>query len=56
MISYLDTSALVKLYIYEEGTPQAKELVANSLIIATCKIAYAEARACSGPGSPRKCP
>lgn len=50
MISYLDTSALVKLYIFEEGTPQLKELVANSFIVATCKIAYAEARAALARG------
>ncbi|AKX95051.1 twitching motility protein PilT [Moorella thermoacetica] len=50
MISYLDTSALVKLYIYEEGTPEVKELAANSLIVATCKIAYAEARAALARG------
>lgn len=50
MIAYLDTSALVKLYVLEEGTPQVKELVANSLIAATCKIAYAEARAALARG------
>jgi len=50
VISYLDTSALVKLYIFEEGTPQVKELVDNSFIVATCKIAYAEARAALARG------
>lgn len=50
MIAYLDTSALVKLYILEEGTLQVKELVANSLIVATCKVAYAEARAAMARG------
>ncbi|MGI9863080.1 type II toxin-antitoxin system VapC family toxin [Moorella naiadis] len=50
MIAYLDTSALVKLYVFEEGTPRVKELVANSLMVATCKIAYAEARAALARG------
>nr|PZN10353.1 MAG: PIN domain-containing protein [Caldicoprobacter oshimai] len=44
MIVYLDTSALVKLYINEEGTSLVREAVQNSLIVATCKVAYAEAR------------
>ncbi len=44
MIVYLDTSALVKLYINEEGTPLVREAVQNSLIVATSKVAYAEAR------------
>nr|PZN08422.1 MAG: VapC toxin family PIN domain ribonuclease [Caldicoprobacter oshimai] len=45
MIVYLDTSALIKLYINEEGTPLVREAVQNSLIVATSKVAYAEARA-----------
>lgn len=45
MIVYLDTSALVKLYIAEEGTHLVKKTVNDSLIVATSKIAYAEARA-----------
>lgn len=54
MICYLDTSALVKLYIYEEGSPEVKELVTNSLLVATSKIAYAEARAALARGHREK--
>lgn len=45
MICYLDTSALVKIYVQEEGSDQVSSLVNNSMVIATCKIAFAEARA-----------
>ncbi len=45
MICYLDTSALVKLYVQEEGSDQVSSLVDCSIVIATCKIAFAEARA-----------
>lgn len=44
MILYLDTSALVKLYIDEEGTSLVRRLVQESSIVATSKVAYAEAR------------
>jgi predicted nucleic acid-binding protein len=45
MILYLDTSALVKLYIAEEGTHLVQKAVSDSSLIATSKVAYAEARA-----------
>ena len=45
MICYLDTSALVKLYVEEEGSAQVREYVERALLVATSKVAYAEARA-----------
>ncbi|ACA58767.1 type II toxin-antitoxin system VapC family toxin [Candidatus Desulforudis audaxviator] len=45
MILYLDTSALVKLYIREEGSEVTQRLLAASSVVATSKVAYAEARA-----------
>jgi len=45
MICYLDTSALVKLYIEEEGSMLVREKVSNASLVATSKVAYSEARA-----------
>ncbi len=45
MICYLDTSALIKLYIEEEGSELVREKVSNASLVATSKVAYAEARA-----------
>lgn len=45
MILYLDTSALVKLYVDEEGAGQVREGVQDAEIIATSEIAYVEVRA-----------
>ena len=42
---YLDTSALVKLYVDEEGTPVVRGAVDQAELIATSAIAYVEARA-----------
>ena len=39
---YFDTSALVKRFVDEPGTPTVQRLVANSDNLATAKIAYAE--------------
>ncbi|MEW6273860.1 MAG: type II toxin-antitoxin system VapC family toxin [Bacillota bacterium] len=50
MICYLDTSALVKLYVQEEGSDEVRSLVNDSILIATCKIAFAEARAAFARG------
>lgn len=44
MILYLDTSALLKLYIQEEGSERVVDLVQHADFVATCRIAYAEAR------------
>lgn len=45
MILYLDTSALVKLYAVEEGREEVERAVEEAGRIATCAVAYAEARA-----------
>ena len=45
MITYLDTSTLVKLYVQEPESEEVKNLVANSSAVSTSLIAYAEARA-----------
>lgn len=44
MILYLDTSALVKLYIEEEGTDDAQHAVEDAESVATSAVAYPEAR------------
>ena len=50
MICYLDTSALVKLYIKENGSEEVLKVVEASSLVATSKIAYAEARAAFARG------
>ncbi|MCL5986755.1 MAG: type II toxin-antitoxin system VapC family toxin [Actinobacteria bacterium] len=45
MILYLDTSALVKLYIEETGFTIIRNLVNNSDVVATSKISYVESSA-----------
>lgn len=45
MIGYLDTSALVKLYIEERGTAEVRKLVERVEIVSTSRVAYPEARA-----------
>ena len=45
MILYLDTSALVKLYVEEEGSEDVDEAVRNASRVATSSVAYPEARA-----------
>lgn len=45
MILYLDTSSLVKLYVWEKETPATKRLVEATEVIATSRLAYVEARA-----------
>ena len=42
---YLDTSALVKLYVEEGGSDTVREAVAGAETVATSAIAYVEARA-----------
>ncbi len=42
---YLDTSALVKLYVEEEGSSLVQNTVAQAALVATSAIAYVEARA-----------
>ena len=45
MIVYLDTSSLVKLYVEESGSAIVRDVTQKAAVIATSKIAYAEARA-----------
>ena len=45
MIVYLDTSALVKLYVEEDESSSVVSLVESSEVTSTSLIAYAEARA-----------
>ncbi|MBM4382215.1 MAG: type II toxin-antitoxin system VapC family toxin [Deltaproteobacteria bacterium] len=45
MILYLDTSALVKLYVEEAGSARTRELVDRSDGAYTSRISYVEARA-----------
>lgn len=45
MILYLDTSALVKLYVEESGSWKVREEVEKAEVVATSRIAYVEARA-----------
>lgn len=42
---YLDTSALVKLYVEEEGSPLVRKAVEEAEAVATSIIGYVEARA-----------
>ena len=42
---YLDTSALVKLYVAETGTGDVQSWVAQASVVATSRVAYPEARA-----------
>jgi len=44
VILYLDTSALVKLYVLEVGSAQVAQAVADAEVVSTCLIAYVEAR------------
>ena len=44
-IFYLDTSALVKLYVEEEGSDLVRKALAEATVVATSQVAYAEARA-----------
>ena len=45
MILYLDASALVKLYVDEDGASQARQGVGDAEVVSTCEIAYVELRA-----------
>ncbi len=45
MILYLDTSALVKLYVDEEGSALVRAAVADARVVGTCHVAYVELRA-----------
>jgi predicted nucleic acid-binding protein len=45
LILYLDTSALVKLYVEEDGSSDVAAAVEVASAVVTARIAYAEARA-----------
>ncbi len=45
MTVYLDTSALVKLYVDEPGTADTRRLVMRAAHVATSRVSYVEARA-----------
>lgn len=45
MILYLDTSAIVKLYVDEDGSPLVRSAVQAAEVVATSRVAYAETRA-----------
>ena len=45
MILYLDTSALVKLYVEEAGSSETREAVQEALVVASSRVAYVETRA-----------
>ena len=45
MIAYLDSSALVKLYVEEPGRPAVRRLVAAVTAVSTSTVAYPEVRA-----------
>ncbi|MFQ5685146.1 MAG: type II toxin-antitoxin system VapC family toxin [Candidatus Scalindua sp.] len=44
MIVYIDTSDLVKLYVDEAGSKKTRDIVHNTTVLSTSKVAYAEAR------------
>jgi uncharacterized protein len=45
VILYLDTSALVKLYVQEEGSERVLDEVRGASVVATSTVAYPETRA-----------
>jgi predicted nucleic acid-binding protein len=48
LIAYLDTSALVKLYVSEDGSRALRAYASRAEALATSVVAYAEARAAFG--------
>ena len=44
MILYLDTSALIKLHVAEEGTDSVREAVSRGNVVAASRVSYVEAR------------
>lgn len=45
MIAYLDTSAVVKLYVEEAGAATVRRIVQEATQVGTSRVTYAEARA-----------
>ena len=54
MILFCDTSALIKLYIVEDGSDALKTQLSSVEAVAVCRIAWAEAHAAC-PGVREKC-
>ena len=44
MILYLDTSALIKIYVAEEGTNTVQDAVSRASAVSASRVAYVEAR------------
>jgi len=45
MILYADTSALIRLYVAEEGTDSVQDAISLASVVAASRVAYVEARA-----------
>ena len=45
MTLYLETSSLVKLYVAEAGSREARALVESATVVSTSMVAYAQTRA-----------
>jgi predicted nucleic acid-binding protein len=45
MILYLDTSALIKLYVLEDGADSVRDAVKRASVVAASRVSYVEARA-----------
>jgi predicted nucleic acid-binding protein len=45
MILYLDTSALVKLYVKEPGSKAVRALLERARVVSTLRVVYVEMRA-----------
>ncbi len=45
MILFLDTRALIKLYVEEQGSPDVRAATAEARVVAVSRLAYVEARA-----------
>ncbi len=43
MILFCDTSALIKLYVQEEGSELMLEVAKEAAVVAACRIAWVEA-------------
>lgn len=55
MILFCDTSALVKLYVAEESSPEMRTLASAASALAVCRIAWAEVMAALARRE-RECP
>jgi predicted nucleic acid-binding protein len=51
MIAYLDTSALVKLYVKEAGSAAVRTACEHAEVLATSRLSYVEAHAAAARGT-----